>query len=66
VCHVMKKVMTSTHTRTNGQDSGSDRLVKYKTVAPDVPRWREQETLAYVERTEANLARMDADGRVVR
>jgi soluble lytic murein transglycosylase-like protein len=36
------------------------------TVAPDVPRWREQETLAYVERIEANLARMDADGRVVR
>jgi hypothetical protein len=37
-----------------------------RAVAPDVPRWRHEETIAYVERIEANLARMDADGRVVR
>jgi membrane-bound lytic murein transglycosylase F len=37
-----------------------------KAVAPDVPRWRHEETLTYVERIEANLARMDQDGRVVK
>jgi membrane-bound lytic murein transglycosylase MltF len=37
-----------------------------KTVAPDVPRWRHEETLTYVERIEANLARMDPEGRVVK
>jgi membrane-bound lytic murein transglycosylase F len=37
-----------------------------RTVAPDVPRWRHEETLVYVERIEVNLARMDADGRVVK
>jgi membrane-bound lytic murein transglycosylase F len=37
-----------------------------RAVAPDVPRWRHEETIAYVERIEANLARMDADGRVVK
>ena len=36
-----------------------------QTVAPDVPRWRHEETLAYVEKIQANLARMDAEGRVV-
>lgn len=35
------------------------------TVAPDVPNWRHQETLGYVERIEANLARMDDDGHIV-
>ena len=37
-----------------------------RTVAPEVPRWRHEETLAYVERIEANLARMDENGKVVR
>ena len=37
-----------------------------RTVAPAVPRWRHEETLTYVEKIEANLARMDNDGRVVR
>ena len=37
-----------------------------KTVAPDVPRWRHEETLTYVERIEANLARMDQGGQVVK
>jgi membrane-bound lytic murein transglycosylase MltF len=35
-------------------------------VAPSVPRWRYNETLTYVERIEASLARMDAKGRVAR
>jgi membrane-bound lytic murein transglycosylase F len=35
-------------------------------VAPDVPRWRHEETLTYIQRIEANLARMDPDGRVVK
>jgi len=37
-----------------------------ETVAPDVPRWRYEETLTYVDRIEGNLARMDPDGRVVK
>ena len=37
-----------------------------ETVAPDVPKWRHEETLTYVERIEANLARMDDKGQVVR
>jgi soluble lytic murein transglycosylase-like protein len=37
-----------------------------QTVAPDVPRWRHEETLAYVERIKANLERMDENGRVVK
>jgi membrane-bound lytic murein transglycosylase F len=37
-----------------------------RTVAPEVPRWRHTETLGYVQKIEANLARMDDDGRVVR
>jgi len=37
-----------------------------RAVAPDVPRWRHEETIAYVERIEANLARMDEEGRVVK
>jgi len=37
-----------------------------ETVAPDVPRWRHEETLAYVDRINANLARMDDNGRVVK
>ena len=37
-----------------------------ETIAPEVPRWREEETLAYVRRIRENLARMDENGRVVR
>jgi membrane-bound lytic murein transglycosylase F len=37
-----------------------------QTVAPDVPRWRHEETLAYVEKIKVNLARMDEEGRVVK
>jgi len=37
-----------------------------QTVAPEVPRWRHEETLTYVERIQANLARMDEEGRVVK
>ena len=36
------------------------------TVAPDVPRWRHEETINYVERINNNLTRMDEDGRVVK
>ncbi len=35
-------------------------------VAPEVPRWRHDETIEYVRRILANLARMDSRGRVVR
>jgi membrane-bound lytic murein transglycosylase F len=35
-------------------------------VAPKVPRWRHHETLGYVRKIDANLARMDSRGRVVR
>ena len=37
-----------------------------QTVAPTVPRWRYTETLTYVERIKANLARMDPRGRVTK
>lgn len=37
-----------------------------RTVAPDVPNWRHQETLGYIERIETNLARMDDDGHIVK
>ena len=37
-----------------------------ETVAPDVPKWRHEETLTYVKRIEQSLARMDAGGRVVK
>src|SRR4030095_13945893 len=33
-----------------------------ETVSPDVPRWRHEETLTYVERIQANLTRMDDEG----
>ena len=36
------------------------------TVAPDVPRWRHEETINYIERINTNLTRMDEDGRVVK
>ncbi len=36
------------------------------TVAPDVPKWRHEGTLTYIERINANLARMDEEGRVAR
>jgi hypothetical protein len=35
-------------------------------VAQDVPRWRHQETLQYVKRTETNIGRMDRSGKVAR
>ncbi len=37
-----------------------------RTVAPDVPRWRHEETLTYVEKIQANIGRMDDQGRVVK
>jgi Predicted soluble lytic transglycosylase fused to an ABC-type amino acid-binding protein len=37
-----------------------------ETVAPEVPRWREEETLTYVRRIRENLGRMDENGRVVK
>ena len=37
-----------------------------QTVAPAVPRWRYTETLTYVDRIKANVARMDARGRVTK
>ena len=37
-----------------------------QSIAADVPKWRHEETLSYVDRIEANLARMDQDGRVVK
>jgi membrane-bound lytic murein transglycosylase MltF len=35
-------------------------------VAPAVPGWRHRETVDYVRRISANLARMDSHGRVIR
>ncbi len=35
-------------------------------IAPEVPRWRHEETLTYVQRIETNLSRMDEEGRVIR
>ena len=35
-------------------------------VAGHVPRWRHEETLGYVGKIQANVARMDDEGRVVR
>ena len=37
-----------------------------QSIAAEVPKWRHEETLSYVDRIEANLARMDQDGRVVK
>jgi membrane-bound lytic murein transglycosylase MltF len=37
-----------------------------QTVAADVPRWRHEETLSYVERIDINADRMDDEGRVGR
>ena len=42
------------------------RWASVEAVAAEVPRWRHRETLTYVRRIEANLARLDARGRVVR
>ncbi len=42
------------------------RWLSIETVAPDVPRWRHRETLGYIRRIRANLARMDAHGRIAR
>jgi membrane-bound lytic murein transglycosylase F len=36
-----------------------------ETVASEVPRWRHEETLQYVQRIEQNMTRMDRNGRVV-
>ena len=35
-----------------------------RAVAPEVPRWRHQETLGYIERIEAFLEQMDDSGRI--
>ena len=37
-----------------------------QSIAPEVPKWRHEETLSYVDRIDANLERMDQDGRVVK
>jgi len=37
-----------------------------RTVAPDVPKWRHEETLSYVEKIKANLERMNENGCVVK
>jgi membrane-bound lytic murein transglycosylase F len=37
-----------------------------RTVAPDVPRWRHEETINYVDRINNNLKRMDGQGRVLK
>ena len=37
-----------------------------ETIAPQVPRWRYTETLEYVQRVLAHIARMNPNGRVVR
>ena len=37
-----------------------------ETVAPEVPKWRHEETLAYVKKIEAFRVRMDEDGRVIK
>lgn len=37
-----------------------------ETVAPEVRRWRHQETLNYIRRINENLGRMDSRGRIVR
>ncbi len=34
-------------------------------IAPKVPRWRHRETLSYVRKIDANLARMDLRGKVI-
>ena len=36
-----------------------------ETIAPQVPRWRHEETLGYVRKIEANMARLGPDGRVI-
>ena len=36
-----------------------------RTIAPEVPSWRHQETLDYIERIEANLAQMDDHGHIM-
>jgi len=35
-------------------------------VAPDVPRWRHEETLGYLSKISTNVERMDDNGRVAR
>jgi membrane-bound lytic murein transglycosylase F len=37
-----------------------------QSVAPQVPKWRHEETLGYVEKIDGHAARMDKDGRVGR
>ena len=37
-----------------------------QTVAPDVPKWRHEETIDYVEKIEGHSKRMDDEGRVGR
>lgn len=42
------------------------RWASVELVAPEVRRWRHEETLQYVQRINANLTRLDHRGRVVR
>lgn len=42
------------------------RWASVETVAPEVRRWRHEETLTYVRRISDNLARLDQRGRVTR
>lgn len=37
-----------------------------QTVAPEVPKWRHEETLSYVEKIDGHTGRMDEEGRVGR
>lgn len=37
-----------------------------RSIAPEVPRWRHEETITYVERIETHLQRMDDEGRIVK
>ena len=37
-----------------------------QSVAPQVPKWRHEETLGYVEKIDGHAERMDNEGRVVR
>lgn len=53
-------------TLARGQSLDPRHWVSIEQVAPLVRRWRHRETLAYVRKIEANLARMDSRGRVIR
>ena len=52
------------------QKVAQERALEHRTwpgitfIAPQVPRWKYQETLGYVLRIQDNLSRMDRDGRI--